>query len=300
MSIPLSQLIAESGWTSTPTVDVQAGSVDHFGHARAVRAASAASRVSGLVTDTTSGPHLRQEGDDVVVDTYVNRFKRMRYNVVASSNWLNVDATRGGFRIWPVFITLTYRTIDQPEPRHISDFLKLVRRHCQRRDIQCRYVWVAELQERGVLHYHVIVWMPHGYKLPKPDKQGWWPHGWSNIKKADSPVGYLAHYAGKLKSKCTNAGFAIPRGFRLYGVGGLDTDDKRKRAWANLPGWLRSLVEPWHRTKRILGGGFVSRETLEHWPSPWRIGRIVRAGSGALVHLIPALPEGTQLCPSAY
>lgn len=263
---------------------------------RAAAAASEASRRSGLVTDSTSDTRSEQDGEKVVVNTRLNRFRRMRYNVVASSNMLNADATRGGFRVRPVFITLTYRTIDQPEPRHISEFLKRVRQHLKRRAEQCRYAWVAELQERGVLHYHVILWLPHGMKIPKPDQSGWWPHGWSNIKTARSPVGYLANYAGKLKGKACEAGYHIPRGFRLYGVGGLDAEDRAKRAWANLPGWLRDRTTPEDRCKRIRGGGFVSRETWDYWPSPFKIGRVVMAGGGAFVHLLPALPEGTILC----
>lgn len=254
-------------------------------------------RESGLVTDSTT--HT-QGGEGVLVDTYANRLKRMRYNVIASANWINVDSQRGGFRTTPVFVTLTYRDIDQPEPSHIRDYLTRCRNWLKRRDVAMRYVWVAELQERGALHYHVIVWLPHGYKLPKPDKSGWWPHGWSNIKRAESPVGYLASYAGKLKTKAIAAGFHIPKGFRIYGVGGLDADDRQKRTWANLPGWLRNLTEPEHRCKRIVGGGFVSRETQEHWFSPFKIGRVFRAGVGALVSILPALPEGTELCHSSF
>lgn len=292
-SQPLADLIAASPWArsivSTGAAPEAPEAFDHFVHAAAVRAArraSAASPESGLVTDSTSQTH--------VLDTYMQRLKKMRYNVIASANWLHVAATgRGSFRVDCVFVTLTYRQIEDPNPKDISKYLDAARKHCARRGIPCRYVWVGELQQRGALHYHVLFWMPRGYKLPMPDKSGWWPHGWSNIQKSHSPVGYLAKYAGKLKTKAGAAGFAIPKGFRISGVGGLDTEDKQKKRWANLPGWLRDAVTPEHRCKRIIGGGWISRETFEYWPSAWRLGRIVRAGCGALVSLIPALPEGT-------
>lgn len=261
---------------------------------RAERAALTASVASGqggesgLVTDSTSRTPL--------LDTRLNRLRRMRYNVIASANMLNVDATRGGFRVRPVFITLTYRNAEQPEPKHITAFVDRCKKHLKRRGQHFRYVWVAELQERGVLHYHVIVWLPHGWLLPKPDKSGWWPHGWSNIKRAEAPVGYLAHYAGKFKTKAHASGFHIPKGFRLYAVGGLDVEDRLRRAWANLPGWIRDHMTPEDRAKRIRGGGFISRLTHEFYPSIYKLGRIVKAGGGAFVTLIPALPEGVELC----
>lgn len=251
---------------------------------------------SGLVTDSTSG-----HSNILEIDTRLNRLRKMRYNVIASSNMLNVDATRGGFRVEPIMITLTYRTIEQPQPMHIAEFIKRCRRHLQRRGQHFRCVWVAELQQRGVLHYHVIVWMPHGYRLPKPDggenpKNAWWPHGWSRIEKAKNAVGYLANYAGKLKSKATLSGFYIPKGFRLFGIGGLDKEDRTRRSWANLPGWLRDHVLPQDRAKRIQGGGFISRLTHEFWPSPFRIKSVVKAGGGAYLSLVSALPEGVSLC----
>lgn len=268
--------------------------VEQERHTRKAREARCAGeRSAGLVTDSTSDTRQVLE-----INTRLNRLKKMRYNVIASSNMINVDATRGGFRVEPVMITLTYKTEDQPEPGHISEFLKRCRHHLQRRGQKFRCVWVAEMQERGVLHYHAIIWMPHGYRLPKPDTgaKPWWPYGRTRIEKARKAVGYLAHYAGKLKSKFDLSGYAIPKGFRLYGVGGLDIDDRLRRAWANLPGWLRDHVIPQDRTKRIVGGGFISRLTHEFWPSPFKIKSVVRAGGGAFISLVPALPEGVALC----
>lgn len=132
--------------------------------------------------------------------------------------------------------------------------------------------------------------------MPMPDKRGWWPHGMSQIQFARSPVGYIAKYAGKLKTKAGDVGMAIPKGFRIYGVSGLDKEDRRKRAWANLPGWLRDHMTPEDRAKRIIGGGWISRLTHAFYPSIWKLGRIVRTGGGALITLVPALPEGTALC----
>lgn len=69
-------------------------------------------------------------------------------------------------------VTLTYRNIDDWCTDDISYFMRLVRQWCKRRQIAVRYVWVAELQKRSAVHYHVVFWLPIGISLPKPDKQG--------------------------------------------------------------------------------------------------------------------------------
>jgi Protein of unknown function (DUF3296). len=38
----------------------------------------------------------------------------------------------------------------------------------ERRGHKLPYVWVAELQKRGALHYHVLLWLPRGLTLPNP------------------------------------------------------------------------------------------------------------------------------------
>lgn len=271
-------------------------------------AASAASRDSGLVPESTSG--TASPDAPIVVNTRLERFKRLRYNVIASSTMIDAPLRKGGHRWYCGFGTLTYRPDVEPSAGDCSAFVKRLRQWMGRCGEKLRLVWVAELHESGRLHYHFIVWMPHGFRIPKPDKPrrvglpngGYveappmWPHGWSNIKAARSPVGYLAKYAGKLKGKAVDGGFALPKGFRCYGVAGLDQDERQARAWANLPGWMRCRVSPAHRVARAVGGGWFSRVTLEFWPSIFQIVRVVRAGGGAFVSVMPALPEGVELC----
>lgn len=81
----------------------------------------------------------------------------------------------------------------------------------------------------------------------------------------------------------------------MFGVGGLDQEDTAKRRWANLPGFMRDRVthhEPVIRVK----GGFVERITHAFWPSPVKLGRVIKAGGHTFVSFVPALPEGYQLC----
>jgi hypothetical protein len=170
-------------------------------------------------------------------------------------------------------VTLTYRDVSGWSPRHVSEFLQRVRVWLKRRGHTFRYVWVAELQQRGAVHYHVLVWLPRGLTLPKPDKQGWWTHGSTNICWARKPVGYLCKYASKLESK---AGEDFPPGARLHGRGGLD-ELRAVSAWWSLPGWARELFGVADQVRRAVGGGLVSRRTGAFFPSPFRVWR--EAGS---------------------
>lgn len=109
-------------------------------------------------------------------------------------------------------LTLTYEDTTAWDSRHVSDLLMHVRKWLKRHGHKLRYVWVAELQKRGAVHYHICIWMSRGLTLPKPDKQGWWPHGFTNIKWARGAVKYCLKYVSKLESKDVR----FPRGMRLH------------------------------------------------------------------------------------
>lgn len=154
-------------------------------------------------------------------------------------------------------LTLTYRDDARWEPRDVTDFLQRVRQWCRRRGFKMRYVWVAEMQEEraatfGVQkpHFHLLIWVPRQFALPKPDKQGWWTKGSTKIESARS-VGYLVKYTSKahLPESCE-----FPSGMRIYGNGGLDGDDLNFHRHEMKPAWVREFVPvgvPW---KRMSGG----------------------------------------------
>jgi hypothetical protein len=171
-------------------------------------------------------------------------------------------------RVKPAMLTLTYREVGGWHRRHISDLLQRIRVWLRRRGHRMRYVWVAELQQRGALHYHVLLWLPRGLTLPKPDKQGWWTHGSTRIEWARKPAGYLAKYASKLDSK---VGIGFPAGARLHGKGGLEAFGRSVAQWFNLPQWAREVCDLAGRAVRVKGVGLVDRESGICLPSPWRV-----------------------------
>lgn len=153
-------------------------------------------------------------------------------------------------------LTLTYRSCDEWSPRHVADLLQHVRKWLDREHgSKLAYVWVAELQKRGALHYHLALWLPHGVQIPKPDAQGWWPHGSTNVKAARKAVPYLLKYMSK---GMDFQGF--PKGARLYGSGGVEHAMRRARRWLGLPAFVRSRADIHDDWRPAKGGGWSAPE----------------------------------------
>ncbi|HPE81494.1 MAG TPA: hypothetical protein PKZ35_15985 [Gammaproteobacteria bacterium] len=189
----------------------------------------------------------------------------MKRSVITSARLLQEDMTLGGARFRGAFLTLTYRADVEWRQGQVTGCIKAIREYLARRGHAMRYVTVMELHKSGRPHYHLLIWLPRGVTLPKPDKRGWWPHGGTKIEWARNPVGYLAKYA----SKGTDGRF--PKGARLTTSGGLSLRARFERAWWLAPGWVREHFAVEDRPARAPGGGWVSRISGDWLPSPWRL-----------------------------
>jgi len=130
-----------------------------------------------------------------------------------------------------------------------------------------RYQWVIELTGAGIPHYHVLLWVPHKFRLPRPDDAGWWTHGSTRIELARKAVGYLVKYTSKgLDDSCTGE---IPRGARLFGCGAVGVERHEIRR-ARLPAWLEAATEEWQLPKRVARVGFVCPDTERVYRSPFQ------------------------------
>jgi hypothetical protein len=206
----------------------------------------------------------------------------MRRGVISSSRIHQDELQQGGQRYRAAFVTLTYRPGNEPQPRHLSTFQTHVRNWLARRGALLRDVWVAELQERGAVHFHVLIFLPRGLTLPKPDKQGWWPHGFSNCKWVRRPVGYMVKYATKTRSKG-----ALPPGQRLWGYAGLRGTGRDHLRWWLAPQWLRGMVVPGDVLRRV-GRWWENHTTGIAYRSPYEL--LDRVGD----RLVFAPPEWTE------
>ena len=236
----------------------------------------------GLVElQETSATREPRQGEITFVPK-AKRLPRMRSGVREAAKLAEAQAHRPGFRPWVAWLlTLTYAQPDAWQPRHLSRARMAMQAWAARRGFRLLVIWVAEMQERRArergehaIHYHAIVWCPRGVTPPKPDKQGWWPHGHTQRVKARNAVAYLMKYA----SKGTET--PLPKGARIHGHCGLDPSRRAAYTHVRRPRWVRDLVPCGVRLRRIVRGGLFRLDTGERLISPW-----VAWYAGGLVHL---------------
>lgn len=197
------------------------------------------------------------------------RIQRMRRTVLRFADAAREGMVQGGRCVCLIMVTLTYRSVDDWEPGHISRYVQRSVAWLERRGCSYAYAWVVEMQKRGAPHYHVLFWLPDGVKLPKPDvcscrqRTPLWPHGMTRIERARSP-GYIVKYASKGEEE------PLPFGARLFGVGSFDRHWRRLACWAALPAWLRDLSEEGDVIARLARMGWLNRSTGEVYEPEWR------------------------------
>jgi GNAT superfamily N-acetyltransferase len=237
------------------------------------RAAAAGPGLVRLETSGTSLESICPELEDRRVREAKRRALRLFKSLSCAGDLHRIRTDPRGRRLQGIFLTATYRADVYWQPCHVAALLRHIRQWCQRRGVEPRYVWCAEQHKSGRVHYHAILFVPRGLMLPKPDKQGWWPHGMTKIERCrKQSVGYLIKYA----SKAREVSKPWPKGCRLHGHGGLELCERVRRSWWVLPKYIRAQVEPEQRVRRAAGGGWVSAVSGEWWPA-WQPPELVEA-----------------------
>lgn len=197
------------------------------------------------------------------------RIRRMRRVVIASAEGSRDFLGRGSGRYDVVLVTLTYRPTETWRAEQIALYIQAVKDWARRLPgkVRLRYQWVIELTQRGVPHYHILWWLPHGLRLPKPDASGAWPYGLSRIERARNAVGYLVKYATKGETGV----YTLPKGCRLFGVGGGLEAEKLATHRAGLPMWLYERLESDSRGRRVARVGWIDCGTGEIHQSPFEV-----------------------------
>lgn len=228
-------------------------------HTKAVSSGVCPRQRAGLVSSQTSGTPTQP----IRIDPKLSRLSRMRRRILTGARLHVAQVPK--FRA--AMLTLTYAPGIEWDARHISECLRLMRQHLKRRGLTLRYVWSLEMTKANRPHYHIVVWLPFGRKLPKLDDAGWWPHGSTRMEWARHAVGYISKYV----SKGHEADQVLPEGARMYSVGGLEGAALDEARWWALPGWLRESVQVGTFVRRRPGGGWIDKETGERYVSPWRV-----------------------------
>lgn len=227
----------------------------------------------GLVPSSTSDTRTIRR---VSMELDQNRIRaaRLRKSIITGARLHDEEARKGSARGAWYMLTATYASGSDASPRDVSELVKRIRGHFDRFNRRkgagrprLRYLWVGELTKKLRPHYHLLIWIPRGYFMGKPDSRGWWPHGSTQIEKARNAVGYLAKYASKF---CAEMADAFPKGFRTHGVGGLGEESKRELRWWKAPKDARGALGPEADIRKV-PGGYADKHTGEFWPSPWRV-----------------------------
>lgn len=209
---------------------------------------------------------LRGALDGFPLDSASRRLSRLRM-IVGHAARAHAVSQKGHRSDVPWMVTLTYRPGVQWRSDHLSEALQKCRHWTRKKGFAFRYVWIGETQDgerradgvgRGVIHYHVVLWLPVGVRAPHFDSRGWWPHGMTRkdpppSTRVANPVGYLLHYLKKDKDLSR-----MPKGARAYGVGGLDLSLRRCARWLRLPRFVQgnsSINDNWRRAD---GGGWIA------------------------------------------
>ncbi len=213
--------------------------------------------------------------ETIEIDVLASRAKKMKKAVLNSARYLDFEAhSEGrGYRWRPLFVTLTYRGVDDWKPGHIGDFRRSVRDWFRRaaRGVRMRMVWTLELQQRGAVHYHCLIWVRSIHLFPNPAKAGWWPHGFAHIRSPKggikAPVMYMAKYASKFDAEMAGR---IPKGARTYGVSGLQDEGKRAVRWWRAPLFAREHFSGSADVRKVKGG-YMDKLTGEFLKSEWHV-----------------------------
>jgi hypothetical protein len=166
----------------------------------------------------------------------------------------------------PWMVTLTYREDGQWASGHVAAAMQAFRHWHRKKGLgeAVRCVRVAELTNRGRVHYHLVVWLPPGVSMPQWDRDQsnrdrFWCHGSTRSERLRSNVGYLMKYLSKMGEFHT-----FPKGLRAYGVSGLSAAARCIRSWYSLPEWAKRTYGVGEC--RRLNGRLVDMQTGELIP----------------------------------
>lgn len=123
-----------------------------------------------------------------------------------------IDIIRLNLTVDSCLLTLTYKENVQDYERVRKDFDKFVKRIKYNYNFVLKYLRVIELQKRGAIHFHVVVFSPEFCRIPYNEVYSIWGHGAVHIRiiealddvTADRIGGYLGKYLTKSKEIASN------------------------------------------------------------------------------------------------
>lgn len=214
----------------------------------------------------------KNTGEIIEIDRKKIRMGRMKRRVWAWANFLQKESE--GASLW--MITLTYKGVHDWQPNHIRNFMQAFRKMFGKKLIG--YAWVAELQERGAVHYHVMVYLKGVKSLPHFDDLGLWSHGMTRVDRARTPF-YIITYSGKSAQKTGR----FPKGLRMFAVwlspAAVAEHILYQFSLTAKPQWVKDIILQFDslyssriRPKRVQGGGWDIADMLFRSPYLFSLG----------------------------
>lgn len=197
-----------------------------------------------------------ETGEVVVVDQFRVRMDKMKMRIMA---WSSCVAEYGHKnKIVMYMIGLTYRGVGDYDAGDIRKFMKRLKQRYGK-DLLA-WAWVSELQERGAVHYHILIVLPKGVRYVFPDKAGDWKHGTSSVIKARSAFYLFSYVKKKYQKDLAN----YPKGCRLYATSirfGGDEVKQKYRRMAGLVKYKNEEESEW----TYLGQEYILSPTWQRW-----------------------------------
>lgn len=181
---------------------------------------------------------LTGEAFEATPDTvFAQRMARMKNRVWWAVCNVSRETHEIGGRM--VMITLTYRRVDQWRPTQITEWSRYWSREVGR-----QYVWVAELQERGAVHYHFLSSLPAGEYWDKHKYDDEWYHGYTYVTDNIRKPMYIMKYLQKERQK---NGREFPKGARIVGstrpTRYISNRADKERVVSRYPHWVQRIVD---------------------------------------------------------
>lgn len=135
----------------------------------------------------------------------VNEINEKRKTHLARARREIIELIRLNLEPGSCLLTLTYRENMQDYDRAYKDFKKFVMRVKYNYNIVLRYLRVVELQQRGAIHFHVVIFSPEFALIPYTEIYETWGHGAVHVRKIkdidDVTADRIGNYLGKYLSK---------------------------------------------------------------------------------------------------
>lgn len=151
----------------------------------------------------------RVTGELLSIDPLEARMARLRKRLKFFSAW--ADEVEEHHNVHKILVTLTYRPGEKWEARDLTEFMRKIKRYLGGR--LYGYFSVAEMQERGAVHYHVVLVVEKWARIPKPDEEGYWTKGSTRVERVRKIYAYLGKYLQKDEQKAE-----YPKGIRMFSM----------------------------------------------------------------------------------